>query len=156
MLTQRRISLILVLALAAIYVWREWPGSGSPGSTAEAPHQGGPAQAAPDNAGLLAAIRARRSDVLVEGTGEVVFLFRDDLRGSRHQMFLVRIGRDATVKISHNIDLAERVPLRKGQRVRFKGEFEWNAKGGVVHWTHHDPAGRRPGGFIEHDGKRYE
>ena len=71
-------------------------------------------------------------------------------------MFLVRITRDHTVKVSHNIDLAERVPVQKGHTVRFKGEFEWNPKGGVVHWTHDDPAKRHPGGFIEHEGRRYK
>ena len=146
---RNRVSFVLLLVLLAIYAWRSLPRGGPTASN-------GPATVAEGNGGLLEAIRAKQRDVWVEGEGEVVFLFRDDTHGDRHQLFLVRITKDDTVKISHNIDLAERIPVSKGDRVRFRGEFIWNAKGGVVHWTHHDPRGRGRGGWIEHRGKRYE
>ena len=104
---------------------------------------------------LASLIRARRSGVVVESTGVVTKTLPDDSDGSRHQRFIVRVG-DETVLIAHNIDLATRVPLKAGDEVRFRGEFEWNDRGGVIHWTHHDPARRRAGGWIELRGKRYQ
>ena len=59
--------------------------------------------------------------------------------------------------MSHNIDLAQRIDaLRAGDTVTFYGEYGWNPKGGVIHWTHHDPQGRHPAGWSKHDGKTYQ
>lgn len=103
------------------------------------------------------AFAARRSDVLVEGHGVVVRVLADDNKGSRHQRFILRVGARHTLLVAHNIDLAPRIPgLRAGDTVHFSGEYEWNDRGGVLHWTHHDPQGRHPGGWLEHDGQRYQ
>ena len=100
--------------------------------------------------------RAQRSGVVVESAGVVAKIFSDDLRGSRHQRFLVRLESGHTVLVSHNIDLADRVEsLERGDAIAFRGEYEWNDKGGVVHWTHHDPNGSRPGGWLQHEGRTY-
>lgn len=88
--------------------------------------------------------------------GEVIKLLRDDREGSQHQRFLIRVAPDITLLVAHNIDLAPRVPVREGDRVKIYGEYAWNNRGGVMHWTHHNPRGRREGGWIELDGKRYE
>ena len=97
-----------------------------------------------------------RSGVTVEAEGIVTKVFSDDLKGSRHQRFVVRLESGHTVLISHNIDLAPRVDaLKTGDSIAFRGEYEWNDKGGVVHWTHHDPDGRRPGGWLRHEGHTY-
>jgi len=81
----------------------------------------------------------------------------DDLAGSRHQRFIVRLASGQTVLIVHNIDLAPRIAaLMKGDRISFYGEYVWNAEGGKVHWTHHDPEGRHVAGWLKHKGRTYQ
>jgi len=104
---------------------------------------------------ISAAYEQQRSGVMVEAAGIVERELADDLDGSRHQRFIVRLPSGQTVLLSHNIDLAPRVPLRPNETVQFRGQYEWNDRGGVVHWTHHDPRGAREGGWIDHDGERY-
>ncbi|WP_272975496.1 DUF3465 domain-containing protein, partial [Alcanivorax jadensis] len=77
--------------------------------------------------------------------------------GSRHQKFILELASGQTILIAHNIDLAPRIPdLRDGESVSFYGEYEWNERGGVVHWTHHDPQGRHVDGWLKHDGKTFQ
>lgn len=99
----------------------------------------------------------RLSDVQVSGEGVVIKLLRDDNEGSRHQKFIVRLPSGQTLLIAHNIDVAPRVnSISTGDKIQFKGEYEWNNKGGVVHWTHHDPAGQHVDGWLKHRGVSYE
>jgi hypothetical protein len=110
-----------------------------------------------DESRLRRAIKSQQSDVQVRGTGEVTRLLRDDLKGSRHQRFIMRVAGGTTILVAHNIDLAPRIDsLKVGDRIGFYGEYEWNDKGGVIHWTHHDPGGRHVDGWLEHAGRRYE
>lgn len=110
-----------------------------------------------DTQQIKAAFDNQQSDVQVAGEGVVSRMLSDDNEGSRHQRFIVELASGQTVLVSHNIDLAPRIDaLRQGDVVRFYGEYEWNPQGGVVHWTHLDPAGRHEHGWIEHDGRRYE
>ena len=98
-----------------------------------------------------------RSGQQVQGGGEVIRVLSDDIDGSRHQRFIVRLNSGRTLLIAHNIDLAPRVPsVRVGDTVSFNGEYEWNDKGGVIHWTHRDPQNRHQAGWIEHKGKKYQ
>jgi len=90
----------------------------------------------------------RRSGVWVEVDGRVSRLLADDNEGSRHQRFVLALDSGHTVLVAHNIDLAERVPVRQDGRVRLRGRYEWNERGGVIHWTHHDPDGSMPGGWV--------
>ena len=116
--------------------------------------------AAPDLDDLIALIDAQASGEMVTTRAVVHRLLDDDHDGDRHQRFLISIDpgsrRPRTVKVSHNIDLAPRVPVEEGDLVTIRGQFEWNDLGGVLHWTHHDPGDRREGGWIELDGRRYE
>ena len=99
---------------------------------------------------------AGRSDVVVEVSGDVDRVLADDNQGSRHQRFILELASGHTVLVAHNIDLARRVPLGRGDRVDIKGEYEWNDRGGVLHWTHRDPQRRHEGGSIRHRGETYQ
>ena len=84
-------------------------------------------------------------------------LLPDGVEGSRHQRFIVRMASGHTVLVVHNIDLAPRVSgLREGDRVSIKGEYEWNDRGGIIHWTHKDPRSAHEDGWIDHNNVRYE
>lgn len=103
---------------------------------------------------LEALFREQQSGVMLEVSGIVDRVLRDDNEGSRHQRFILRVAA-MTVLVAHNIDLAPRVPLAEGDAVIVYGQYEWNDRGGVLHWTHHDPQGRREGGWIEAGGEKY-
>ena len=118
---------------------------------------GFPAPAKPADISLQEAFRKQSSDIQVTGAGSVIRILADDLDGSRHQRFIVKLDSGQTLAIAHNIDLAPRIQsLQEGDLVEFHGEYEWNSKGGVIHWTHHDPDGRHPGGWLKHAGKTYQ
>jgi len=103
------------------------------------------------------AYQNRLSDIQVSGSGKVSRILRDDNEGSRHQRFILRLSSGQTLLIAHNIDLAPKInTLQEGDVVQFFGEYEWNSKGGVVHWTHHDPGGSHVSGWLKHDGRKYE
>lgn len=111
----------------------------------------------PEDDRLQEAFEQQRSNVQVDGAGEVARVLADDNDGSRHQRIIVRVPSGQTVLIAHNIDLAPRVEgLRPGDRVAFFGEYEWNPQGGVVHWTHRDPSGQHVAGWLEVGGRRYQ
>jgi len=138
--------LLLAAALAFVLAEHRLEQAPAPARTAEAP------SAAPHDE-VAQAESAHARGRKVEDRGVVTRLLPDDRQGSRHQRFLVRTAGGPTVLIAHNIDLAERVDLREGDTVSFRGEYEWNDKGGVVHWTHRDPRGRHERGWIEHNGR---
>ncbi|HSE30108.1 MAG TPA: DUF3465 domain-containing protein [Pyrinomonadaceae bacterium] len=106
---------------------------------------------------LARAFADHESHVQVEGKGRVTRLLSDDNDGSRHQRFIVELRSGQTLLIAHNADLAQRiVSLEVGDEVEFFGEYEWNPKGGTIHWTHHDPKGRHVAGWLKHEGRVYQ
>jgi beta-mannanase len=99
----------------------------------------------------------QQSNDQLEVTGEVIKLLTDDHVGKRHQRFLIKLETGLSLLIAHNIDLADRIEtLKEGDTVTVYGEYEWNERGGVLHWTHHDPDNRHIGGWIKHQGKTYQ
>jgi hypothetical protein len=117
------------------------------------------AQAAPrcDDTALASAYRNHESRVEVCGHGDIVKVLKEDPQGARHQRLIVRLPSGQTLLIAYNIELGSRIEgLRPGASIEFAGEYEWNAQGGVVHWTHRDPAGRHPAGWILYGGRLYQ
>mgnify|MGYP001544670439 CR=1 FL=1 len=97
------------------------------------------------------------SHIQVQGQGIVMRLLAEDDSGSRHQKFIIRLASGQTLLIAHNIDLASRIDsLRVGDSIQFYGEYLWNEKGGLIHWTHRDPAGAHAAGWLQYQGKRYQ
>jgi len=110
-----------------------------------------------DDSPIGRAFASGTSDIQVEGEGTVTRVLPDDADGSRHQRFIVQLASGQTLLITHNIDVAPRISgLKVGDSVGFNGEYVWNEKGGVIHWTHHDPQGRHVAGWVMHNGKRYQ
>jgi hypothetical protein len=98
-----------------------------------------------------------QSGLAVSGSGVVDRILSDDTEGGRHQRFILRLASGQTLLIAHNIDIAPRVSgLTVGDSVEFRGQYEWNDKGGVVHWTHHDPSSQHQAGWLKHGGVTYQ
>jgi hypothetical protein len=106
---------------------------------------------------IAVAFANQQSGLAVSDSGVVDRILSDDTEGGRHQRFILRLESGQTLLITHNIDIAPRVSgLSVGDSVEFSGQYEWNDKGGVIHWTHHDPRGQHQTGWIKHGGVTYQ
>lgn len=144
----KKLLLAIVIAIAAYVGYVQQPFRFS-----EVPAAG----TARNDSVLASAFKNHASSIQVQGQGLVSKVLADDNDGRRHQRFVVRLGSGQTILIAHNIDLVPRITsLSEGDTVEFNGEYEWNAKGGLVHWTHRDPAGRHPGGWLKHNGQTFQ
>jgi len=137
----RRTALTLALLLSAC------------GGSAIAPTGG-----APDDGAIVQDYQSHRSNVEVTADATVVRLLSDRRSSTGvHEQFIIQLtGGQITVEVEHNISLGTRVPVSEGDHVVVHGEYIWNAKGGLIHFTHHDPQGTREGGFITDNGKTYD
>ncbi|MBW8363248.1 MAG: DUF3465 domain-containing protein [Rhizobium sp.] len=150
--------LLLIAALAVVAYFTFAPDlHPSDGREATASHDVSQAGQGDSDAVLEHAFTHRIGNLQVAGQGTVVKLLPDDASGSRHQRFILRLASGRTLLVAHNIDLAARIEtLQAGDTVAFYGEYEWNPKGGVIHWTHHDPQARHVSGWIKHGGQVYQ
>ncbi|KPN71028.1 DUF3465 domain-containing protein [Neisseria sp. 83E34] len=155
---------ILILAIAAIAVfgWQHFNKTNQqsePNTSLSQPH--GQQTTVQNNQNfeqlLQQAYQNRQSNLQIEGSGTVKKTLPDDNKGSRHQRFILELSSGQTLLVAHNIDLAPKIKgLKKGDTVGFYGEYEWSEQGGVIHWTHHDPAKRHPDGWLKHQGIIYQ
>ncbi len=116
------------------------------------------ATAVADNAAVQRAFEGHTDQVEVTATGTVDRVLTDqDGPSGPHERFIIRLPDvGMTVLIEHNLSLAPRVPVATGQAVVVHGEYIWNAQGGLVHFTHHDPDRSHEGGYVLYGGKRYD
>jgi hypothetical protein len=146
---------MLVAAAALLVAWfsRHLP-SAKPLS--QPPDSGLQASAA-SVAERQAAFSREDSGTQLRVTGRVERLLADDREGSPHQRFIIVTDNGISLLIAHNIALASRLDgIATGDRVEVYGEYEWNEKGGLIHWTHKDPQGNHVAGYIEWRGRRYQ
>jgi len=92
---------------------------------------------------------------MIEDVGVVIKILTDDLEGDEHQRFIISLNCKQSLLIVHNIDLVDRIPIHAGDLIEFKGEYEFNDLGGLVHWTHRDPNRKHESGWIKHAGNLY-
>lgn len=103
------------------------------------------------------AIAAKAEEVWVRVEAVVHKELPDDTQGDEHQRFLIKLDSGTTVLVAHNTDVAPRAPVKLGDRVKIRGKYVWNDKGGLIHWTHHNE--RKPNdefGWIQVGGERFE
>lgn len=148
---------LLILAALLLAGYLHLGGLQDPGPASTSTSTASGAAALSADAVLADAYANRKSNLQVSGEGTVTRLLPDDNKGSRHQKFIVRLASGQTLLVAHNIDAAPRVAgLRAGDRVEFSGEYEWNDKGGVIHWTHRTSSGPHPAGWLKHKGQTYQ
>ncbi len=112
-----------------------------------------------NNSAVYAAFASGTSRVEVSVAGNVTrTLGMRTGRSGTHEGFLMQADgqRGLVLRVEDNVDLTGPIPLRNGEHVIVHGEYEYYPRGGVIHWTHHDPAGRHESGYIEVVGKRYQ
>ena len=105
---------------------------------------------------LIETFTEGRTGVWVSGEAPVTQLLGDESIGGNYQRFVVRLNEDIQVTIRHSLDDADRIPAERGDVVRFHGLYDWNPRGGVVSLTHRDTGQPGDGGWVEHDGARYD
>lgn len=112
------------------------------------------------NAAVYDAWRAQRSRVEVTATGSVARVLGDRSGPSgMHEGFLLHLngsqGRGLTVRVEDNTDITGPIPMRSGDDVQVRGEYIYDPRGGIIHYTHHDPRGRHSSGYVRVNGRVY-
>lgn len=167
-----KVAAVLIAAVMLVAAKRGWlPRGEAGGGSAISTTSGGGSAGGSSGAswglrkggeGSLRALHdAKKSDAWVEVSGRVVKVLADDTdtwdKSDKHQKFLME-AEGVTVLVAHNISVSKRVPLREGDEVVLRGEYEHTEKGGTIHFTHAPKFNSRnvEGGWIEFGGRRYE
>lgn len=152
---QKLVAIVLMVVIAAIFKLPiEWP---QQHDTVVSENDGSLKKHNNDHNKLRELIRNKQSGVMITIDAQVKKILPDDLEGSKHQRIILNVlDSDISLLLAHNIDIAPRVPVNKNEILRIYGQYEWNDKGGVIHWTHRDKRNKHPHGWIEYNNNRYD
>lgn len=105
---------------------------------------------------LVQATESQRNAFYIEaGNLTVTKILPDDTSGLPHQKWQTRLSNGKVVTIVYNSDMGDRVPVEIGDKFSVGGQYIYYPNGGVVHWLHDDPRGRRPDGYVFLNGIIY-
>ena len=112
------------------------------------------------NAAVYDAWRQQHSFVEVTASGSVASVLGTQHGPSgTHEGFLLHLrgsgGHGLTVRVEDNVDITGPIPLAPGDDVEVRGEYIYDAGGGLIHYTHNDPQGRHPGGYVRAEGRTF-
>lgn len=107
----------------------------------------------PDNSRLESAFAEGRTGIWVSGHGTVVRPLGSDAASQR---FLITVGDELSIVLRHQFGDSGPVPAERGDILAFQGRYEFHGGGGEVILTHSDPAQPGGGGWVMHQGTRYE
>jgi len=107
----------------------------------------------PDNARLLNAFADGRTGIWVSGHATVI---RPLGSSDDNQRFLVRVDDSLALVVRHQIGESGPVPADRDDIIAFQGRYDFHGGGGELVLTHADSTQPGGGGWIEHDGTRYE
>ncbi len=81
-------------------------------------------------------------------------------RSGEHEGFLLHLsgadGHGLTVRVEDNVDLTGPIPIAAGEPAVIRGEYIYDPRGGLIHYTHLDPRGRHPAGYVQVGGRVYQ
>ncbi len=113
------------------------------------------------NGAVYDAWRFHRSRVEVTANGAIARIFgaREGPSGT-HLGFLLHLagseGHGLTVRVEDNLDLTGPIPLDEGEAAIVRGEYIYDSRGGLIHYTHRDPRGRHDAGYVQAGGRIYQ
>lgn len=101
--------------------------------------------------------RKKTTDQIVTVEGLVHRVLSDDVIGSQHQRFILKLPSGETLLVAHNLDIAPRiVGLETDSLIAVKGEYEWNELGGLIHWTHKSEDDGHEAGWVRYRDYIYD
>jgi hypothetical protein len=112
------------------------------------------------NAAVYDAWRYHRAHLEVTADGSVARIL-GTRRGPSgvHEGFLLHLrgagGHGLTVRVEDNVDITGPIPLTEGDDVEVRGEYIYDPRGGLIHYTHRDPGGRHAGGYVRAEGHTF-